>query len=169
LALLHRSGPLDRDGLAALVPTNVFEIDAALAQLTREGLVSVHPGEARASYSCETCIIPFGHEAGWEAAVLDHYQAMVAALVTKLRAGPRRAALADRVGGSTFVFDLWQGHPLQEPVLDYLKTMREHGLRLRSALDQHSASSPAPKDAEPLRVIAYVGQTVSEVENEDDA
>ena len=33
-------------------------------------------GEAR-SYSAGQCLIPVGDEAGWEAAVIDHHQAVV--------------------------------------------------------------------------------------------
>jgi hypothetical protein len=64
------------------------------------------------------------------------------------------------------VFDLWRGHPLQEAVLDYLKTMREHGIALRKQIEQHDAASPKPEGATELRVIAYVGQTVVEAELE---
>jgi hypothetical protein len=173
LVALHRSGPLQLEALAKIVPASVAELEAALAKLMQSRLVTAHPRESGTLYGCETCVIGFGDEAGWEAAIFDHYQALVGALVTKLRSGTRRADLADRIGGSTFVFDLWRGHPLQGAVLDYLKTMREHGIALRKQLEQHDAASPKPAGAAELRVIAYVGQTVVEAEvegeGEDDA
>jgi len=168
LVALHRSGPLDATGLAALVPAAGAELATALEQLERDGLITVRERSGTPVYGCERCVIPFGDGAGWEASVLDHYQAMVAALVTKLRGGEPRADLNDRVGGSTFVFDLWRDHPMQDEVLDYLKRMREEGLRLRRALDAHAAAAPTPKEAAPLRVVAYVGQSVVEAEGEDD-
>jgi predicted transcriptional regulator len=168
LVAVHRAGPLAVEGIAEFVPADRAELDEALSRLARDGLVAVRERSGRSVYSCDLCVIPFGDAAGWEAAVLDHYQAMVAALVSKLRSGARRAGLEDRVGGSTFVFDLWQGHPLQDEVLDYLKRMRQEGLRLRSALDQHAARAGMPGGAAPLPVVAYVGQSVVDGEGEED-
>lgn len=113
LVALHRAGPLDLESLAELVPADASELEATLARLTESGLATRDQRSEDTLYTCETYLIPFGDEAGWEAAVFDHYQAMVVGLVTKLRSGTRRAALADSVGGSTFVFDLWRGHPLE--------------------------------------------------------
>jgi hypothetical protein len=169
LVALHRSGPLSVAGLADLVPADVTELETTLARLTSGGLVIQEQRAGEKLYGCETCVIQFGDERGWEAAVFDHYQAMVVALATKLRTGARRADLADSVGGSTFVFDLWQGHPMQAEVLGYLKAMRERGMQLRKALERHAAGSPMPADAAPLRVTAYVGQSVAEVEGDEDA
>ena len=76
--------------------------------------------------------------------MFDHYQALVTALVTKLRSGERKADLSDAIGGSTFAFDLWRGHPMQAEVLGYLKRMREQGMALRRALEEHNARSPMP-------------------------
>ena len=170
LVALHRSGPLPLAELAALVPADPAELAAALERLRAAGLAS---SELRAGedplYGCSAYLIPFGDAAGWEAAIFDHFQAMVVALTTKLRMGARRADLADSIGGSTFVFDLWQGHPMQGEVLGYLKSMREQGMRLRQRLESHNAGhSGAADGALPLRVTAYVGQTVAEVEEEHD-
>jgi hypothetical protein len=113
-------------------------------------------------------VIPFGDPHGWEAAVFDHYQAMVTAFVTKLRIGKRRADLSDKLGGSTFVFDLWRGHPMEEEALGFLKAMRERGMALRRQLEEYNRSRPKPAGAAEVRVTAYVGQTVRE-EDRDDA
>jgi predicted transcriptional regulator len=169
LVALHRSGPLGVADLADLVPANVTELETTLARLASGGLVTREQRSGEMLYGCETCVIQFGDEAGWEAAVFDHYQAMVAALATKLRKGARRADLADSIGGSTFVFDVWEGHPMQAEILGYLKVMREHGMQLRKTLERHAAGSPMPAGAAPLRVTAYVGQSVAEAEGEEDA
>jgi len=92
---------------------------------------------------------------------------MVSALVAKLRSGRRSAALRDQVGGSTFVFDVFEGHPLQHEVLGYLATARALGLSLRARIDAYAAQHPAPPGARPLRVVAYVGQSVSESDEEN--
>lgn len=164
LVALHRGGPLDLGGLAEVVPADASELRAAVEQLAQDGSITVRKRGGRTLYGCDRCVIPFGDGAGWEAAVLDHYRAMVSALVAKLRDGRHQAALADQTGGSTFVFDLHRGHPLEQEVLGYLQRMREEGLRLRSALDRHAAENAAPAGVSPLRVIAYVGQGVVETE-----
>jgi hypothetical protein len=158
---LHRAGPLSLDGLMQLVPAAREQLEGALARLCAEGLVSVRDGE----FACETYLIAFGESQAWEAAVFDHYQAMVAALVTKLRAAPRRSDLADGTGGSTFVYDLWEGHPMQAEIVGYLRSMRERGMALRRALQDHAEAAPA--GAKRLRVTAYVGQSVA-LEGDDD-
>jgi hypothetical protein len=168
LVALHRAGPLAVKDIAEIVPASATDLETALAQLVRSGVVMLEQRGEQRRYRCESCVIGFGDEAGWEAAVFDHYQAMVVALVTKLRGGGLRADLKDRVGGSTFVFDLWAGHPMESQVLDYLRTMREHGMALRKELERQTAASPMPADAEALRVIAYVGQSVTRTEDGDD-
>ncbi len=135
----------------------------------REGLATEQTRDGVTRYGCERCVIEFGDEAGWEAAVFDHYQAMVVALASKLHAGTRRADLGDSVGGSTFVFDLWRGRPMQAEVLGYLRSVREHGIALRKALELHNARSPMPRGAAALRVPACVGQGVTESEGDEDA
>ena len=168
LVALHRAGQLAPHELAAHVPAGGAELEASLTRLADAGLVylSQHGGQKR--YGCENFAIAFGDEAGWEAAVFDHYQALVAALVSKLRSGPRRAELADHIGGSTFAFEVWDGHPMRDEVLGFLKRVREQGIALRRALEQHAASTPMPQGVEPLRVTAYVGQNVVRGEGEGD-
>jgi hypothetical protein len=168
LVALHRHGPLTRQAVAELVPADQAQVDAALAHLVAGPLAKRIESAGAVLYSCEHCVIEFGDELGWEAAVFDHYQAMVVALTTKLRSGKRRADLIDCVGGSTFVFDAWQGHPLQAEILGYLKQMRERGMQLRRQLETHNASVPMPSGTVPVRVTAYVGQTVAELEGDGD-
>jgi hypothetical protein len=84
---------------------------------------------------------------------------MVTAFVSKLRAGKRQAQLADSVGGSTFTFDLWDGHPMQDEVLGHLARMRTLGLELQARLQAYN-DAHREVAASPLRVISYVGQTV---------
>lgn len=167
LVALHRHGPLDFHGLGALVPAGATELAAVLERLHTGGLIERTTQAGKTAYACERYLIQFGDAAGWEAAVFDHYQALVTALVTKLRSGERKADLSDAIGGSTFAFDLWRGHPMQAEVLGYLKRVREQGMALRKALEEHNAKAPMPDDATALRVTAYVGQSVIEGEEDD--
>jgi predicted transcriptional regulator len=109
LVALHRGGPLTPAQLAEVVPAAAEELQSALGELVRSGLATQSADGQR--YGSRECVIDFGDAAGWEAAVFDHYQAMVSALVSKLRSGRRRSDLDDAAGGSTFVYDLWRGHP----------------------------------------------------------
>jgi hypothetical protein len=167
LVTVHRHGPATAVELAAhLSAPDAAELMPALEALEAQGLITKDAGPAGAVYGCERCIIPLGSAHGWEAAVFDHYQAMVTALVTKLRSGQRRAERSDVIGGSTFVFDLHEGHPLEDEVLGFLEEMRTRGLELRAKLDALAAREGRPDGAKPLRVISYVGQTVAEQDTE---
>ncbi|MDH5676512.1 MAG: winged helix DNA-binding domain-containing protein [Myxococcales bacterium] len=169
LVAAHRHGPATVEELAAQTgASDRARVAAALESLVEQALVNLEPHSEPERYSCERCVIPFGDEQGWEAAVFDHYQAMVAALVTKLRGGNRRADLKDHIGGSTFVFDLHESHPMAGEALGFLEETRARGHELRERIESFDASNPAPSDARPLRVIAYVGQTVAELDPEDD-
>jgi hypothetical protein len=159
--LVFRHGPLDRERLLELAaPSDSASVSVALEALIAEGTVTVTRTGPRETYSAIGCVIPFGDAAGWQASVLDHHHAVVSALVTKLRTRPASATLDDRVGGSTFTFDLWQGHPLEGEVVGFLKEMRARGMELRRRLEAHNRGNPRPEASSSLRVVSYVGQTV---------
>jgi hypothetical protein len=164
---IYRNGPVDRTRLAEIVPVDDALLDASLSRLVAESAVCRTTTESGVTYDCATCVIEAGDAAGWEAAVFDHYQAMVSALVAKLRSGKRRADFADQVGGSTFVFDLWRGHPLLDDALGYLRRVREQGSLLRKRIAEHNESNAAQAGAAAVRVVAYVGQTVQEESTDD--
>jgi hypothetical protein len=165
LIAVHRRGPLNRAALREIVPVDDdITLEESLARLVQEGAVRRASREGEAEYDCDQCVIPFGDPMGWEAAIFDQYQAMVTAFVTKLRLGKRRADLSDKIGGSTFVFDLWAEHPLAEECLGFLKKIREEGMALRKRLEAHNTLHAQPVGAAPFQVISYVGQTVREDE-----
>ena len=111
-------------------------------------------------------MIPYGSEAGWAAAVFDHYQAVVGAIGAKLQASATRSRKHDAIGGSTFNFDIWQGHPFEDEVLGLLKELRERAHTLRSRVDNY-ITTLHPQTENPKRVVLYVGQNV--IEDEPDA
>src|SRR5690606_33623789 len=90
------------------------------------------------------------------AAVFDHYQALVGALVAKLSREKRRSGPEDAIGGSTYHFDLYPGHPLESEVLTMLERVRRQASALRMQVDAASA----PLAAEGYRVVFYAGQNV---------
>ena len=144
-------------------------LDAALAQLVADGRLACETQAGEAVYRAERVFISYGDPAGWEAAVFDHYQALVTAICAKVRAGRSSAETGEAIGGSTYHLDVWDGHPLQREALGFLANMRRQAVALRSAIEQHNAAHPRPSGAREQRVLAYVGQTVSAEEEEDES
>ena len=160
-AHVYRHGPLSRAALGSILRIADASLDSALESLTNEGRVTREGDAENALYSSPTCLIELGNSAGWEAALLDHHQAVVAAMCTKLRNGQTRALPDDQVGGSTFSFDISPGHPAEQRVLDLLKTTRQVIAALWDETtaynDVHGRQHPARK-----RVTFYCGQYVTE-------
>src|SRR5689334_15018298 len=160
---VHHHGPCTRAQIQALVPIADAALDAALAQLVADGGLQLEapldPNAGEPRYRAERVFIAYGDPAGWEAAVFDHYQALVLAVCEKARGGQLRADRAEAVGGSTYHLDVWEGHPLEREALGFLAQMRRQAVALRSAIEAHNATHPRPQDAREKRVLAYVGQT----------
>jgi hypothetical protein len=156
---IHRYGPLTRADIAEHAPAGDDAIDAALVHLVKDGRIASEERNGKVLYSSAECVIPFGDPAGWEAAVFDHYQAMVTAICTKLSLGKTHAVQGEWIGGSTYGFDVWDGHPEQGTVLGFLQATRERAVELRKRVEAHNVSHFPPEGAT-QHVIAYVGQTV---------
>jgi hypothetical protein len=164
---IHRYGPLTRGELAEHAPAGDDALDAALTRLVRDQRITTLEQDGKVLYSSAECVIPFGDPAGWEAAVFDHYQAMVTAICTKLRLGKTHAVPGEWIGGSTYGFDVWDGHPHHAEVLGFLQATRERAIELRKRVEAHNVSHSPPEGAT-QHVIAYVGQTVTQPDAEGD-
>ncbi len=162
---VHRFGPLSAPELAEHVAADRRALDSALETLIREGSVSVSGDGELARYQSAHCVLPLGDPAGWEASIFDHYQAMVTALCTKLRIGQLRAELTDVIGGSTYHFDVWPGHPHHDTVSSLLRSFRAQAAELRQKVDSYNESHVAPPEGA-RRFTTYVGQTVIDPELE---
>lgn len=162
LVAINRHQPATADEIAAAVVLEGPRLQAALDRLERDGRAQKGPDH---TWRCDECVIPMDSPVGWEAAVFDHYQAVVAAVCTKLRQGRARAHRSDAVGGSTYGFDVWPGHPHEEEVLSLLASQRARLSELRLKVDQWNAEHPPPAEGS-RRVVVYVGQTVIEDEEE---
>ena len=159
--------PTTRDVINAELGLDDDELlDASLGRLTQSRVIMVEEDEAHgAVYTCDQCVVALeGEPEGWEAAVLDHYQAVVTALVTKLsqRLGDAPAP-HDPVGGSTYTFGVWDGHPLEAEVLAFLDHVRNEATSLRNRVDevnqQHKDDGAMPEDGL-KRSVFYAGQVV---------
>ncbi|MDD9935207.1 MAG: winged helix DNA-binding domain-containing protein [Myxococcales bacterium] len=159
LVAINEHGPIDRDGLLQHLPVGEPVLERVLRKLADDGRLTVEEIDGELHYRCEHYVIGFNDPDGWEAAVFDHYQAMVTAICDKLRRGRAQAVPAESVGGSTYTFDVWPGHPLQDEVLQFLSALRSRARDLRERVDEYNESHAAPGDGT-LHITTYVGQGV---------
>ena len=166
VALMYREGALTLEQIAAMANEEPSEVDGRLAQLVSEGRIQrVENGDAPL-YRAETLVTPLGAEAGWEVAVFDHFKALVATILCRLRDG-HPSTLGDRVGGSTYTFEVWDGHPLEEEVLSTLSHLRSSLSEKRKRIAEFEAQNPT-RPSRRKRVVIYVGQSLFEEEEEDE-
>ena len=157
LVAVNRIGAATTAAISDLVPARQEQLQQALDKLTEDGLLECSEQEGVLTYRADGCFIPVGAETGWEAAVFDHYHAVVTAIGTKLRLGASREG--EHVGGSTYNFWIWDGHPLQTDVLELLERFRREAADLRRRVADHNHADG--RDEEQMtRVITYIGQTV---------
>lgn len=162
---VSRFGPATTDQIAGAVPLDRAGIERALETLASDGRLTRAPRGGQVVYETSLCVIPLGTETGWEAAMFDHYQAVVTAMCTKLRRGAGTAA-NDRIGGSTFTLSVWEGHPHYDEVMGQLAAMRSEAIALRERVTTYNQEHPPPEDA--VRVISYMGQTLLEPNGEEE-
>src|SRR5262249_18263582 len=113
------------------------------------------------TYNADRFEVPIGAPNGWEAAVLDHFQAMVTAIIAKLARGPSRGPDADLIGGSTWSLDILPGQPFQAHAQYLLRAIRASTEDLRVRIDAHNAAASYAGPRE--RVVFYAGQNVREL------
>jgi hypothetical protein len=153
-ALIYHQGPLRIEDLAERTRHPAGDCEKVLDRLVASGRVDAVGGSYRAS----SLVLPLGSPFGFEAAVLDHFKAVVTTLAARLRAGPSATSATDRVGGSTYTFDLWPGHPLEEEAVSTLGNLRSRIGELRRRVEAHNASHERPDDYE--KMVLYFGQSI---------
>jgi len=126
-----------------------------LARLIAAGRVREQPDPAELRYTASEFFVPRDARVGWEAAVFDHFQALVKTIAAKLADdGARR----DQVGGSTYSFDVWPGHPLEQEALGQLAVFRERTSSLRERIRAFNDRATRPDKF--WTVTLYAGQSV---------
>jgi hypothetical protein len=160
-ALIYREGPLTRGNLLKRGGISATDLDATLTRLCESARISLETkADGEASYRASELVIPLGAAVGWEAAVFDHFQAMVKTISSRLNQKSDGTARRDTVGGSTYTFDVWQEHPLAAEVLGLLSEFRQRAGELRQRVEQHNLAQKIPDDFK--QVILYLGQSVLE-------
>jgi len=155
-AVIYRQGPLSREHLLAALPLEAAQLERALTTLLADGRIE---RTADGGFSSRRVLLPLDGTAGWEAGLLDHYHSVVGAVIAKLRNGQTRALPADELGGSTFSFDVWPGHPYEVKVRALL---REHRVALGSLWNSVSEHNLRGKPEGYTRVTFYCGQLVAD-------
>lgn len=160
LALLFREAPLTALEVAQKAQTELPEVEAALARLVEgDRLDQLQADGQESRYRARQLVIPLGAPVGWEAAVFDHFKALVTTVLTRLR-DDKTASLGDVIGGSTYTIDVWPGHPLAEEVYGALGRMRASLSDLRARVLAFNAEREVPEQHN--RVVIYVGQCLFE-------
>ena len=152
---VYRKGPLTLAQVVEATRLPSAACEAALTTLGEHGRIA-RSDDAEPQYESKRFEVPLGEPQGWEAAVLDHYQAMTSAICAKL--ADRGSRARDVTGGSTWSLDVWAGHPLEEEATKTLARLRAELEDLRSRVDEHNAHNES--DAARQRVVIYVGQYV---------
>jgi hypothetical protein len=162
VALMYREGAVTAKELAERTQVELPVIEAGIARLLAAGRLE-QDGAAR--YRARALVIPLGAPIGWEAAVFDHYKALVTTILSRLNEN-RATALDDLVGGSTYTIDVWQGHPLAEEVYGTLGRVRSMLGDLRTRVNEFNEARELPEAH--TRVVMYVGQSLISEGNEHD-
>jgi hypothetical protein len=163
---IQRFGPIDIERLVRLVPASAEAARAVVDYLISEGKVhAARNADGTLVYSSDECFISPEDPAGWEAAVFDHFQALVGTLAARLRL--RAKDPDDWIGGGTFSFEVWRGHPLFEEAVSLLAQTRSRSRALRERIREYNAQH-SQKDDRPVRVLFYFGQSVIGLEEEED-
>jgi hypothetical protein len=164
---IFRQGPLGLAQIADALKLSEADCKRAVDRLLGEGRVRALPdaqgaqgtrGAQSTRYASERFDVPVGSEGGYEAALLDHFQALVAAICVKLRAGAARSQADDATGGGTYTFAVWPGHPLEDEARSLLPRVRALVNELRERVDRHNSAIEQPPLQAP--VVFYMGQYV---------
>lgn len=160
--LTYREGPLTLEELAELLPVTREDVTRCLERLAVERRVRI---DDRGRYHASSVVMSPSASAGWEAGMLDHFQAVVKTLCARLRAAGDSDSGAD-VGGSTYTMRVWPGHPCEDEVRGALTAFRREYSALRQRVQEYNERHPLPADYD--EVVIYGGQVIVEKERSDD-
>jgi hypothetical protein len=158
--IVYRKGPADRGKLRTAAGFPDAVLDGCLTRLVDAGRVVVNGDQYRAP----SLVLPVGSTVGFEAAIFDHYQALVSTLCAKIAQG-QVARADDRVGASTYTLEIADGHPLEEEALGELARFRRRMTDLRARIAEENRVHPLPPRR--TKVLVYLGQNVIETGDDE--
>ena len=142
---IHHDGPVSRAQLErhGIKPSR---LERALQALLASGRIREEAAAGEVRYRSVVYTIPLG--AGREAAMLDHFHAVVRTLGTILKHPDEPAA------ASTYQLDVWPGHPMAEEAKELFREWRRRATELRERVDAYNAEV-GPRTIEPM--LLYIG------------
>jgi hypothetical protein len=165
-AVVYRLGPVERGKLGAQVGLPTSDLDASIARLLAAKKIVRTDTSGAEAYAAHGFVVSLGQANGWEGAVFDHFQAVVATICQRL-AAESGASTADQVGGSTFTLEVWPGHPLEAEVLAELGRFRKRVGELRKRVLEHNRAGGIPRRRS--KVVIYGGQSVTAHDDQEDS
>jgi hypothetical protein len=164
VALFYREGPLTVKEIASRAQTDPSLIEAGLSRLSEAGRIERIEQDGETLYKAGTLVIPLGAAIGWEAAVFDHFKALATTIIGRVQENRSAPELTDRIGGSTYTIDVWDGHPLAEEVCGTLARLRTSLGELRARVTEFNEAHELPETYK--RAVIYVGQNLTIESNE---
>ena len=158
LALTFCEPPLSVAEIANRAQLGADRVQRMLDGLVSDGRLERLDSDGVTLYQASRLVIPLGATAGWEAAVFDHFKALVTAIISRLRDEPTTPTLADKTGGSTYTISVWPGHPMASEVYGTLQRFRAELSSIRDRAAQINETAIVPESYD--RVVIYVGQSV---------
>jgi hypothetical protein len=161
-AFVYREGPISLASLASAMHIDLPELQPVLERLVELHRVESVAGGGQTLYRATSLYVPVGAAIGWEAAVFDHFQAVVKTICCRTR--DDRSNVTD-VGGSTYTLDIWSGHPLEDEARATLSRLRATMVDLRRRIEDVNNESGVPVQHD--QIIVYVGQSVIPQEQDE--
>ncbi|HEX2736411.1 MAG TPA: hypothetical protein VHM70_32635 [Polyangiaceae bacterium] len=158
---IYREGPLSRSELSQLVGTDRETTDEMLTALIETGRVQE---SAEGKLRARSVLLLAEAGVGWEAAMFDHYQAVVQTLCQRLSAGDEETLKLS--GGSTYRLNVWRGHPLEQEVKGALASFRKLHSDLRERVQRYNTEHGLPDQYE--QVTLYGGQSITAQDRDDE-
>ncbi|MGC4068283.1 MAG: hypothetical protein QM784_27265 [Polyangiaceae bacterium] len=166
-AIVYREGPITKDKLLGQLHLEPAELESILVRLIESNRIVMNTANGVSTYRAESLYIPVGATVGWEAAVFDHFQAMVKTIACRLREERIGPDSGDAVGGSTYTLDIWPDHPLAAEAYTTLSRLRASLVDLRRRIEAHNSARGVPSQHHQL--VLYVGQCVIPQDGENES
>ncbi len=170
-AIIYREGPISRDALLALGGIDAERLDSSIERLSQSARIVPTGTHESVEYRATSFVVERGSPVGFEAAVFDHFQALVKTICCRLRGDPTElerpveVARQELAGGSTYTFDLWANHPFANEVLSTLSEYRERMSHLREQVEQHNSKQGLPTSY--VKVVSYAGQCLIQEDQQE--
>jgi hypothetical protein len=164
---IYREGPLSKSELVDTAQVSNVELDRALAELASDGRIHVDQAGSEPKFASSRCFIEMSNEEAWAPSVVNHFQMMTSAICAKLANGQTRALPDDELGGSSYSFNVWQGHPAEARVRGLLRKFRADVGELWDEVAAHNAQQAALPPSV-TRVNFYFGQALIQTPNEQE-